>query len=153
MASCSLNQTLTHPEDEKEFFQETARLEKLAREHPEASVRAQAHRQLAFLYVNVKNPQINYYRALREMEAYLSLSPDKSQTADFQNWLAVLREMDHLRSDWIDMGEKNQALQGRIEKLQTNLDKARETNDKMRETMEKLKNLDRQMEEKRRQIQ
>ena len=152
IAGCSSNQTLIKPARESDFLQETVRLEKISREHPDTSVRAQAHLQLGFLYVNAKNPRLSYSRALQEMEAYLSLSPDKTQTVEFQNWLAALREMDHLREDWTEMAEKNQAFQSRIDKLQTTLDKTQEANNKMREAIERLKILDRQMEEKRRLI-
>jgi len=151
-ASCGLNQSVVKPASETEFFKETAQLEKISREHPDTSVRAQAHLQLAFLFVNYKNPRLSYSRALQEMEAYLSLFPDETQTVDFQNWLAALREIDHLRGDWTEMAEKNQALQSRVDKLQTALDKTQEANNKMREAIERLKTLDRQMEEKRRAI-
>ena len=151
-AGCSLNQPLIKPTSEPEFLQETARLEKISREHVDTSVRAQAHLELASFYMDVRNPQLNYCRALQEMESYLTLSPNKTQPVDFQNWLAVLREMDHLREDWTEMAEKNQALQSRIDKLQTTLEKAQEANNKMRESIERLKTLDRQMEEKRRLI-
>jgi hypothetical protein len=136
MVGCSLKLAQKNPEGEKEFFQETCRLEKLARDHPETSVRAQSHLKLAFLYVNYRNPQLNYTRALQEMESYLSLVPTKGQTDDFKNWLAVLKE---------------------IEKLQTGLEKAQKANRSLREegaglkeTIDRLKSLDRQMEEKRR---
>jgi chromosome segregation ATPase len=151
-ASCGQNQAFVKLTGESGFIQETVRLEKISREHSDTSVRAQAHLQLAFLYVNYKNPRLNYSRALQEMEAYLSLSPDKSQTVDFQNWLAALREMDQLREDWTEMVEKNQTFQGRIDKLQATLDKTQESNNKMKEAIERLKTLDRQMEEKRRSI-
>jgi outer membrane protein assembly factor BamD (BamD/ComL family) len=135
MVSCSLTQGLKKPEGEKEFFQETSRLEKLAREHPKTSVRAQSHLELAFLYVDHRNPKLNYSRALQEMESYLSLVPAKAQTDDFQNWLGVLQE---------------------IEKLKTSLEKVQKANKNLRdevavlkETIERLKSLDRQMEEKR----
>jgi chromosome segregation ATPase len=163
MASCTLNHGLKNPEGGKEVLQETSRLEKLAREHPETSVRAQSHLQLAFLYVEWCNPQLNYTRALQEMESYLSLAPAKAQTGDFRNWLAVLREVDHLHKDRIEMGKKNQGLQTHSEKLQASLEKVQEANkslrdevanlkemnNKMKETIERLKSLDRQMEEKR----
>jgi outer membrane protein assembly factor BamD (BamD/ComL family) len=156
VASCSLNQALKKPEGEREFLQETSRLEKLSREHPETSVRAQSHLQLAFLYLNSRNPQLDYARALQEMEIYLSLYPDKAQTVDFQNWLAVLRKIDYLHRDRVQIGRESQALQVRIEKLQRNLEKVQEANKglrdqvaKLRETFERLKSLDRQMEEKR----
>jgi len=133
--SCSL-QGLKKPEGEKEFFQESCRLEKLTHNHPDPSVRAQSHRKLAFLYVNYRNPQLDYTQALQEMESYLSLVPAKKETEDFNNWLAALKE---------------------IEKLQTGLEKAQKANRSLREevaglkeTIDRLKSLDRQMEEKRR---
>ena len=166
LAGCSLKQTLKKPEGEREFLEETTQLEKLAHEHPETSVRAQSHLQLAFLYVNERNPQLNYTRALQELESYLFLTPTQTHSADVQNWLAVLRETDRLRKDQLNLREKNRDLQTQIDKLLTSLGKAqeankslrdevvslKETNNKMKEAIEKLKSLDRQMEEKRRRI-
>lgn len=136
MVGCSLNLAQKKPEGEREFLEETCRLEKLARDHPETSVRAQSHLKLAFLFVNYRNPQLNYTRALQEMESYLSLAPTKGQTDDFKNWLSVLKE---------------------TEKLQAGLEKAQKANKSLREevaglkeAIERLKSLDRQMEEKRR---
>ena len=134
IASCSL-QTLKRPEGEKEFFQETSRLEKRAREHPETSVRAQSHLQLAFLYVNYRNPQINYTRALHEMESYFSLAPGKAQTDDVQNWLAVLKEVGKLQTGMERMQKVNKGLRDEVAGL--------------KETIEKLKSLDRQIEQRR----
>ncbi|MGZ3538803.1 MAG: hypothetical protein ACXVAB_12320 [Thermodesulfobacteriota bacterium] len=135
MVGCSMNLAQKKPEGEKEFLEETCRLEKLARDHPETSVRAQSHLKLAFLFVNYRNPQLNYTRALQEMESYLSLAPTKGQTDDFKNWLSILKE---------------------TEKLQTGLEKAQKANRSLREevaglkeAIERLKSLDRQMEEKR----
>jgi hypothetical protein len=136
IAGCSLTLAQKKPEGEKEFFQETCRLERLAHSHPDLSVRSQSHLKLAFLYVNYRNPRLNYARALQEMESYLSLVPKKRPTDDINNWLAVLKE---------------------TEKLQTSLEKAQKANGilreevtGLRETIDRLKNLDRQMEEKRR---
>jgi len=123
VVSCSLNLELKKPEGEKEFFQETSRLEKLAREDSATSVRAKSHLKLAFLYVNSRNPQLNYSRALQEMESYLSMSPAKAQKDDFQNWFAVLREMDHLSKYRIEMEKKNQSLRAQSDKLQAALEK------------------------------
>ena len=162
VVSCSLNRELKKPEGEI-FLQETSRLEKLAREDPATSVRAKSHLQLGFLYVNSRNPQLNYSRALQEMESYLSMSPAKAQKDDFQNWLVVLRDIDHLGKHRIEMEKQNQSLQIQIDKLQAALEKVRkanrylsaemaalqETNNKMVETIEKLKMLDCQMEEQR----
>lgn len=163
VGGCSWNLELKKPEGEKEFSRETSRLEKLALEDPAASVRAKSHLKLAFLYVNSRNPQSDYSRALQEMESYLSMSPAKAQKDDFQNWLTILREMDHLSKYRIEVEKKHQSLQAQSDKLQTALEKVRkaniylrdevdtlrETNNKMIEMIERLKLLDCQMEEKR----
>jgi isochorismate synthase EntC len=142
MAGCGITQTLKKPEDKKEFAQETSRLEKLAREHSEPSVRAQSHLQLAFLYVNCRNPRLNYTRALQEMESYLSMAPAKAQTDDFKNWFAILQEVEKSRSSLVRVHEANRSLRDEMAGLKT-------TNNEMRETIERLKSLDLQMEEKR----
>ena len=134
MVSCSMH-TLRAPEGEKEFAQETSRLEKVAREHTEPSVRARSHLELAFLYLNYRNPQLNYARALQEMESYRSLAPAKAQTDDIQNWLAVLKEVGKLQAGMERMQKANKNLRDEVAGL--------------KETIEKLKSLDRQMEERR----
>jgi hypothetical protein len=134
VASCSL-QTVKRPEGEKEFFQETSRLEKRAREHPETSVRAQSHLQLAFLYVNYRNPNLNYTRALQEMENYLSLAPGKTQTEDVQNWFTVLKEVGKLQTGMERMQKQNKSLRDEVAGL--------------KETIERLKSLDRHIEQRR----
>jgi hypothetical protein len=141
MGSCGL-QGLKKPEGEKEFSQETTHLGKLAREDPKPSVRARSHLLLAFLYVNHRNPQLNYNRALQEMESYLSLAPAEAQTDDLQNWLAVLKEVGKLQTTLERVQKANKSLHDEVAGL-------KEMNNKMRETIEKLTRLDRQMEEKR----
>jgi uncharacterized protein YlxW (UPF0749 family) len=79
--------------------------------------------------VNYRNPQLNYTRALQEMESYLSLAPAGRQGEDFNNWLAVLKET------------------GKLQKANRSL---REEVAALKETIDRLKTLDRQMEEKRR---
>ena len=135
IVSCSTH-ALKTPEGEKEFSQETSRLERLGREAPETSVRAQSHLQLAFLFVNYRNPQLNYSRALQEMESYRSLAPAKAQTEDFQNWLAVLKEVAKLKTSLEKMQKANKSLSDEVAGL--------------KETIERLKSLDRQIEERRR---
>lgn len=125
-----------------EFSQETTRLGKLAREDPKASVRAQSHLLLAFLYVNHRNPRLNYNRALREMESYLSFATADAQTDNFQNWLAVLKEVGELQTSLEKVQKANKSLHDEVAGL-------KEMNNKMRETIERLTSLDRQMEERR----
>ena len=156
VASCSL-QTVKRPEGEKEFVQETSRLEKRASEHPETSTRAQSHLQLAFLYVNYRNPNLNYTRALQEMESYFSLTPTKQKTDDVQNWLAVLKEVGRLQTDMERMQKANKSLRDEeVGKLQSDLERMQKVNKSLRdevaglkETIERLKSLDRQIEQRR----
>ena len=147
--SCSM-QALKKPEGEKDFFQETSRLEKLAREGPMASVRAQSHLELAFLYMNYRNPQLNYSRALQEMESYLFLSPASAQTDDFQNWLAVLKEVGRLQTSLEKVQKEVGRLQTSLEKVQKVNKSLRDEVDVLKKTIERLKSLDRQIEERRR---
>lgn len=153
---CTLNVGLKEPKGEGDFLLETLRLEKLSGEDPAPSVRAKSHLQLAFLYVNSRNPQLNYSRALLEMESYLSMSPVKVQQDDFQNWFSVLKELDRVRKDKKKMEEKNQDLQTRIGEMRISMQKVQDANKGLRDrvanlqgVIEKLKNLDYQMEEKR----
>ncbi len=156
VASCSL-QTVKRPEGEKEFVQETSRLEKRASEHPETSTRAQSHLQLAFLYVNYRNPNLNYTRALQEMESYFSLTPGKVKTDDIQSWFAVLKEVGKLQTGMERMQKLNKSLHDEeVGKLQGDLEKMQKVNKSLRdevaglkETIERLKSLDRQMEQRR----
>ena len=140
-ASCGL-EGLKKPEGGKEFSQESTRLGKLAREDPNPSVRARSHLRLAFLYVNHKNSQLNYNRALQEMESYASLAPAEAKIDEIQNWLAVLREVGKLQTALEKAQKTNKTLHDEVAGL-------KESNNKMKETIERLTNLDRQIEEKR----
>jgi hypothetical protein len=134
IAGCSL-QALKKPEGEKELSRETFRLEKRAREHPETSVRAKSHLQLAFLYVNHRNPQLNYARALQEMESYFSLTSAKEKPDDVYNWLAVLKEVGKLQTGMERMQKVNKSLRDEVADLKG--------------MIEKLKSLDRHIEQRR----
>ncbi len=141
LANCSL-EGLKKPEGEKEFSLESTHLGKLAREAPDASVRARSHLRLAYLYVNHRNPQLNYSRALQEMESYVSLAPAEAKTDDIQNWLGVLREVGKLQNNLEKAQKANKGLHDEVAGL-------KEQNTKMKETIERLTSLDRQIEEKR----
>jgi peptidoglycan hydrolase CwlO-like protein len=90
------------------------------------------------------------------MECYLSLSPANTEKEDFQDWVAVLKELDRVRKDKKGMEEKKQDLQAQIEKLRTTLGKIQEANKNLgdevanlQKMIERLMILDYQMEEKR----
>ena len=146
VVSCSLNLEMKRPEGGEEFLQETSRLEKLAREDPATPVRAQCHLKLAFLYVNSRNPQLNYARALQEMESYFSMSPAKTQKDDFRNWLAVLREMDHLCKDRMEVKRKNQTIRVQSDKLQAGLEKVQKANTHLRDEVVSLERMNNKLQ-------
>ena len=156
VVSCTSTLGLRKPMGERELIQEITRLEKLSRENPETTGRAKLHLELAFLYVNFRNPQLNYSRALQEMESYLSMSPAEEEKDGIQNWLAVLKELDRARKNEKGMEKNKQDLQAQIENLRISLGKVQDANKNLadevaslQEMIEKLKNLDFQMEEKR----
>lgn len=112
----------------KDFSREIARLEKIAKMHSDTSVQARAHLQLAMLFLDYKNPAVNYLRALRELEAYISLNPEGGQTDEIQTWRALL---------------------SKIELLTKENNRIKEENQKMNNIIENMKSLDIQLEQKR----
>jgi FtsZ-binding cell division protein ZapB len=134
-AGCALNGDLVKPDQDRKFVLETSRLEELAREGRSTSIRAKSHLQLAFLYVDSRNPQLNYSRALTEMETYFSMSPDRVQRDDYKNWHLVLREVDRVRKDTHEVQSQNNDLQNQVEHFRISLERIQETNRTLREQM------------------
>jgi hypothetical protein len=135
-AGCALiNRGLGKPDEDRKFVLETSRLEKLACEGRSTSIRAKSHLQLAFLYVDSRNPQLNYSRALMEMETYFSMSPGKVQKDDYKNWHSVLREVERVRRDTGEVQRQNNDLQDQVEHFRISLERAQEANSNLREQM------------------
>ncbi|MGE5894338.1 MAG: hypothetical protein ACM34I_09810 [bacterium] len=115
------------PEDVKprSFSGEIKRLENIVQKHGDSSDRAEAYLQLSSLYASYKNPAPDYQRALKSLEACIALQPSFAKSAEIENWLAVLRELNRMYKEYNDM----------------------------KDTVEKLQHLDIKMEEKRKQVQ
>lgn len=111
-----------------DFPKEIARLEKIAKTHSDMSVQARAHLQLAMLFLDYKNPVVNYLRALRELEAYISLEPEGGKADEIQTWRALLNKLEFLTKENNRIKEENQ---------------------KMKDIIENMKSLDIQLEQKR----
>ncbi len=155
------------PKPAEDFSQETTRLEKQSTDPEYASTRAQTHLQLAWLYLDHRNPKADYGRALKEFEAYRLLTPDGAKNDEIQNWLSILWELEVRTKQNIqlqeqilaitkEMGEGRRVLEqlGKMnKKLQEDRQKLQENNMRLKETIKKLKTLDRQIEERRRSIQ
>ena len=91
LLGCSLKHS---PRTGEEFSRETNRLETLIGESADPSARGKLHLQLAGLCIHHQNPGRNYGKALREFEAYLSLTPVEDRTEEAQNWIWILRELE-----------------------------------------------------------
>ncbi|MCX5905882.1 MAG: hypothetical protein NTY64_01480 [Deltaproteobacteria bacterium] len=165
LSSCTLR--YAPPQTAEDFSQETTRPEKRISDPDDPSIRAKAHLQLAWLYLDHRNPKVDYGRALKEFEAYLLLAPEGEKNEEIQNWLSILRELEaqnrqnmklqeQILAATKEMGEGRGMLERQVtmnKKLKEDLQKLQENNLRLKETIKKLKTLDRQMEERRRSIQ
>jgi len=146
LLGCSLKHS---PQTGEEFSRETLRLERIIQEAADSSDRAKLHRQLAELYTHHQNPGRNYGRALRELEAYLSLAPLEARTDEAQNWVWVLRELERAEKETVqctgkmenlvaENGVKREALdrQGKM------LDLERKKNEELLARLEKVQGLE-----------
>jgi len=112
--------------------------EEIAQGHPDQSMLAKAHLQMATLYSFYKNPELNYQRALKELEIYLSFNPADGGTDEIQNLLAILRELDRVN-------EENKKSRQKVNQLS-------KENKELKASVKELKNLDIKIEEKRKKV-
>jgi DNA repair exonuclease SbcCD ATPase subunit len=82
----------------RDIPQEISYLEAVARESSEPEKRAEAKLELARLYRNYRNPQINYEKSREALETYLLLAPIQGKTDEVFDWLTVFRELERLQS-------------------------------------------------------
>jgi hypothetical protein len=152
------------------------RWETIAKEHTDAAKKAPAHLRLALLYSHYKNLNPDYLTALNELETYVNLDKERSNTDEIQNLLALLRslkaageENKRLASERERLPHENQKKfngEKNHEKLKSELERFSKENQEMKikmeqlikenqeikKTVEELKHLDINIEEKRRQI-
>lgn len=107
----------------EDFSKDIAKSEEIIQKEVDISIVTKAHLELALLYLHYKNPNHDYFKALQELEIYISLSPS-GNTDEIQNLLTLLREVKKLADE----------------------------NQELIKTVEQLKHLDINIEEKRRQI-
>jgi len=162
LLSCTVRYTPS--ETAEESNQETRRFENQINDERDAL--AKEHLQLAWFYLDYRNPGVDYGGALKEFEAYLTLAPDGENKDEIQNWVSILWELEILKRQNMklqeqildlaeQMGEGRGALEQQVKrnkKLSENIKKLQESNARLKETIKKLKTLDRQIEEKRRSV-
>jgi uncharacterized protein (DUF3084 family) len=103
LSSCGLKYS---PRNEDDFRRETLRLEERARVHEDPGVRAESRRELAYLYFNSRNPQLDYGKALQEFEMYLQAAPEARKSDEVQNWVSALRELGKRGQENSDLKER-----------------------------------------------
>ena len=106
-----------------EYPKEIGRLQRVILSHPTKSEKAEAHFQLAVLYANYNNPEINYQFALQQLTSYITMHPQAKHDYDVQNRLSLLKKLTQLSDE----------------------------NTTLKQTIEDIKILDQQIEQKREQ--
>jgi len=137
-----LSYPVSSPED---FTREIDRMEKLARFHPDKSVRAEAHLRLAMLYLHDENPGLDYSRALEELKKYKSLSSNGDNKNEIRGLLALLQKFERVMEQ---NKEKERAIQALTREKRILI----RENQQIKETIDELKDMDVRIEEKRREI-
>lgn len=115
---------------------------KAARNDPDSSVRATSHYRLAVLYSHHSNPSPDYPLALKELEAFIALDPQRAATDEVRNRLTLLRELERANGENRKLIKENRELKNSVEQL------TRE-NREFKDTLEKMERLDIMIEEKR----
>jgi chromosome segregation ATPase len=152
----------TPPVGENKYSQEIVELKNMVRQNSNAAEAKKAHLELANLYLNHKNPQRNYQKALEHLRAYVATT-DSSINDETLNWIAALKEIDRLLEEITQVQKEletsnqatlafqrtNQKLTREEIKLREKNRKLEESNHRLEKTIELLKNLDQRLEEKR----
>ncbi len=138
--------------DTTDFASEIARLQQMAEGGGDASVRAQAHLQLARIYSDYRNPHMDYDIALQHLRTYVKENAEGGENGDVQNWLSVLQELETERKEVKKSAARIDTLVKESASLKEALDQSEKKNKEMKEIIEKLQSIDIQIEEKRKNI-
>ncbi|MBI5440159.1 MAG: hypothetical protein HY900_02990 [Deltaproteobacteria bacterium] len=137
-----------------------------------------AHRELAMLLVDARNPARSYQLALRELERYAAADPVGADSPEVRTWLAALRTLEELelersvlevrlkeaaaaaagagqaadkaRRELQDVKRAREALSKEVAERDELLATLRRESREMKETIDKLKALDLRMDQLRR---
>jgi hypothetical protein len=152
-----------------QYSREIVELNQVVQQNSNPDKAKKTHLELAQLYSNHKNPRRNYQKALKHLKAY-SAFEDFAEDDETQNWMAALKEIDHLSKEIATQNKQIRRLQSQLDKskkarlaikksnrkltseeikLREKNRKLEESNQKLQKTIEMLKNLDKRLEEKR----
>lgn len=130
-----------------DFARETAKLVLITKDQKASpEKKAEAHRRLAILYLNPRNPHRDFRQAIEELGNFLAAAPAQLDRAAAASWATALRagqEYQELEKKVANLDRENRQLRKETEELGN-------TNANLQTTIEKLKNLDLSLEKKRR---
>jgi hypothetical protein len=132
--------------EKADFAREIGKLTGITRS-PQTSKqeKAEAHRQLAIIYLIPRNPKQDPNKAINELGKFLEMSPGGLNQASAASWATAIksaREYRELERKAKELSNKNRQLVKANKKLATH-------NAKLEDDIEKLKNLDLSLEKKR----
>lgn len=104
------------------FSQRIKELKKITAGKGDNQTRARAHKEMALLYYQSINPDVDYEKALKELEIYIALRPEKADTSGMRDMLGVLRELESYR---VKTGELTETID-MLQSLDVELEKQRE---------------------------
>lgn len=104
------------------FSQKIAELKEITTGKGDDKIRARAHEDLALLYYQSVNPDVDYEKALKELERYIALRPEKAYSSETRDMLGVLRELESYR---MKIGELTETID-MLQSLDVELEKQRE---------------------------
>lgn len=125
-----------------DFANEIQKSRTAARSDPDPARRATAHYRLAVLYSHHNNPSPDYSLALKELETFIALDPQRGNIDEVRDRLALLRELERSNGENRKLLKENRELRNSVEQL------TRE-NRELKDTLEKMERLDIMIEEKR----
>ncbi len=125
-----------------QYKSEIERLEESIQNHPEESVRTNAHLKLTWLYASYKNPSRDFLKAIEHLNIYISRIPNATVNYDVQNWMFLLKEIERL-------GKINRKSEQQKRKCKKDITTLTNENKKLKGMIEELENLELKLEQKR----
>jgi chromosome segregation ATPase len=159
----------SQPVFNEKYTKEIHELNQYIQHNSKSTQTKNAHLKLAHLYSDHKNQQRNYQKALKHLRAYMNME-ESTIDGEMLNWMASLKEIDHLSKEIAAQQQQIDTLQDQLEQskksklalsrtnhkltreeinLREKNRKLEESNQNLKKTIEMLKNLDQRLEEKR----
>ena len=117
--------------------------------------KAEAHRRLAILYLNPKNPARDFRRAVDELGKFLELAPERLDAPTAASWATALKsgeELQAMQEEILNLKKQMARLNRNNRQLAKDKKDLKTANTEFAEIIEKLKQLDLSMEKKRRDL-